>query len=47
MKSCKDTKWKIKRNEKKTKNKNKQTKNKQYNEKTQTTISLTTFNFRN
>ena len=37
-------KWK-----KKTKNKkqNKQTKNKQYNEKTQTTIFLTTFNFRN
>ena len=34
---------------KKTKNKkqNKQTKNKQYNEKTQTTIFLTTFNFRN
>ena len=50
MKSFKDTKWKIKRNEKKkTKNKkqNKQTKNKQYNEKTQTTIFLTTFNFRN
>ena len=34
---------------KKTKNKkqNKQTKNKQYNAKTQTTIFLTTFNFRN
>ena len=34
---------------KKTKNKkqNKQTKNKQYNEKIQTTIFLTTFNFRN
>ena len=34
---------------KKTKNKkqNKQTKNKQYKEKNQTTIFLTTFNFRN
>ena len=32
---------------KKNKKQNKQTKNKQYNEKTQTTIFLTTFNFRN
>ena len=31
----------------KNKKQNKQTKNKQYNEKTQTTIFLTTFNFRN